>query len=229
MGVSKKHENIPRRQKMLKLKIGLFVCVATMLGAVAINSGKAEAAGVNLIQNGGFETGNLMDWSTSNDSYVGNDLNNYDVGVSAQATNDYNSITYSPYQGTYFAFLGSEYSLGYLYQNITTTPGDTYQLTYYLASDGLTPNEFQTIVGGTTLSDLTNIGAQTYTLYTFNFTATSATTEIEFGERNDNGYLSLDNVSVEAVPEPLSIGGTLVAGAMGWWIKRKRVASSKVN
>jgi len=217
---------------MLKSKIGLFICAATVLGVVAINSGKVEAAGVNLIQNGGFETGDLTDWRTSENSYVGNDLGYDEIGVSPQES--FHSITYSPYQGTYFAFLGQVDSIGDLYQNIATNPGDTYQLTYYLASDGLTPNEFQTIVGGTTLSDLTNIASQSYTEYAFNFTATSATTEIEFGASNDPGYLTLDNVSVvdttaSAVPEPLSIGGTLVAGAMGWWIKRKRVASSKVN
>lgn len=31
-------------------------------------------------------------------------------------------------------------------------------------------------------------------------------------------------VTTASVPEPLTLGGTVVAGAMGWWIKRKRQA-----
>ncbi|WGV28648.1 PEP-CTERM sorting domain-containing protein [Halotia branconii] len=32
-------------------------------------------------------------------------------------------------------------------------------------------------------------------------------------------------VNTADVPEPLTIGGTAIAGAMGWWLKRKRKAS----
>lgn len=33
---------------------------------------------------------------------------------------------------------------------------------------------------------------------------------------------------VTSVPEPLTIGGTVVAGAMGWWIKRRKKALQEV-
>ncbi|WP_225894123.1 PEP-CTERM sorting domain-containing protein [Atlanticothrix silvestris] len=33
-------------------------------------------------------------------------------------------------------------------------------------------------------------------------------------------------VTTADVPEPLTLGGTAIAGAMGWWLKRKRKASS---
>jgi len=203
---------------MLKSKFDSLICATSLglLGAVAVNS--APAAAQNLVQNGSFETGDFTGWTTSgNYLYV-----ETSVGV------------YSAEDGTYFAVLGST-SLDDISQSISTNIDDTYQLTYYLASDGDTPNEFQTIVGGNTLDTLTNIASQSYTEYTFDFTATSTTTQIEFGEENVLGYLALDNVSVvdtgaaSSVPEPLTTGGTLVAVGMGWWMRRKRGYFSKGN
>jgi len=204
---------------MWKSKLGSLACATAvaLLGTVAVNSGKAAAAGVNLVTNGSFETGDFTGWTRS-----GNDL-------SVQTNFDY-----SPEDGTYFALLGSS-PLGDISQSISTNIDDTYQLTYYLASDGQIPNEFQTIVGGNTLNDLTNIASQSYTEYTFDFTATSTTTQIEFGEYDPPSYLALDNVSVvdtgaaSSVPEPLTTGGTLVAVGMGWWMRRKRGSVSKGN
>jgi hypothetical protein len=210
---------------MLKSKFGSLICATSLglLGAVAVNS--APAAAQNLVQNGSFETGNFTDWSVGDSSgYEEVVPSGYDLGI----------VTYSSEDGNYYAALGSS-PLYLLSQNISTNIGDTYQLTYYLASDGYTPNEFQTIVGGNTLSDLTNIASQSYTEYTFNFTATSTTTQIAFGEYDSSSFLALDNVSVvdtgaaSSVPEPLTTGGTLVAVGMGWWMRRKRGSFSKGN
>jgi len=210
---------------MLKSKFGSLICATSLglLGAVAVNS--APAAAQNLVQNGSFETGNFTDWSVGDPQFELVEPS----GATLQGEGSYSSE-----DGNYYAALGSS-PLNYLSQNISTNIGDTYQLTYYLASDGLTPNEFQTIVGGNTLSDLTNIASQSYTEYTFNFTATSTTTQIEFGEYDRPSFLALDNVSVvdtgspSSVPEPLTTGGTLVAVGMGWWIRRKRGSFSKGN
>jgi len=185
----------------------------------------APAAAQNLVQNGSFETGDFTDWSVGDSEF--------ELVEASGATLD-GGGSYSAEDGNYYAALGS-FTRNYLSQNISTNIGDTYQLTYYLASDGYTPNEFQTIVGGNTLSNLTNIASQSYTEYTFDFTATSTTTQIEFGEYDLSSYLALDNVSVvdtgatSSVPEPLTTGGTLVAVGMGWWMRRKRGSVSKGN
>jgi len=212
---------------MWKSKLGSLACATTvaLLGTVAVNSGKAAAAGVNLLTNGSFETGDFTGWTLSGS-------NNYDH-VEASG-----SFGYNVEDGNDYANLYADTTFGYLSQTISTNIGDSYQLTYYLASDGDTPTGFQAIVGGTTLSNLTNIGSQSYTEYTFNFTATSTTTQIEFGAY-DGSYLqnglALDNVSVvdtgaaSSVPEPLTTGGTLVAVGMGWWMRRKRGSFSKGN
>jgi hypothetical protein len=63
------------------------------------------------------------------------------------------------------------------------------------------------------------------TLYKYNFVATSPTTELKFFYRANYANLTLDDVSVKPVPEPLTLGGTAVAGLMGIWLKRKQVAS----
>ncbi len=205
---------------MWKSKLGSLACATAvaLLGTVAVNSGKAAAAGVNLLTNGSFETGDFTGWTTSGSYlYVQTDFGGY-----------------SAEDGTYFATFGSS-PFGDISQSISTNIDDTYQLTYYLASNGFTPNEFQTIVGGNTLNDLTNIASQSYTEYTFDFTATSTTTQIEFREYDTPSFLALDNVSVvdtgaaSSVPEPLTTGGTLVAVGMGWWMRRKRGSVSKGN
>jgi len=220
---------------MLKSKFGSLICATSLvlLGAVAVNS--APAAAQNLVQNGSFETGDFTDWTLSGAANNNNDgIYGFNVVTSGE-------FGYNVEDGSYDANLYTDSTtFGYLSQSITTNIGDTYQLTYYLASAGDTPDEFKAIVGGNTLSDLTNIAAHDYYEYTFNFTATSTTTQIEFGAYDDNISVSapgiaLDNVSVvdttatSSVPEPLTTGGTLVAVGMGWWMRRKRGSFSKGN
>jgi uncharacterized protein with beta-barrel porin domain len=71
----------------------------------------------------------------------------------------------------------------------------TYRLSYYLASDGLTTNEFQVSLGGVILTDQTNIPQQGYTLSTFTVT-TNGPSVLSFGLRDDPGMLSLDDISL---------------------------------
>jgi len=70
-----------------------------------------------------------------------------------------------------------------------------------------------------------NIPAQGYVEYTFQVTATGASTNLTFFERDDNGFLSLDDVSAtaNAVPEPSSF--TLfvlgMAGIVGYRVRSR--------
>lgn len=43
-----------------------------------------------------------------------------------------------------------------------------------------------------------------------------------------NELVSSRFVPSEPVPEPFTLGGTVVAGTMGWWLRRKRKASQAV-
>ncbi len=143
-----------------------------------------SVASADLIYNGGFETGDFTGWILS-----GNPI----PGI---------VDTSSPHSGNYAANLFAAGSLGYMEQFLSTTPGTSYNLTYFLQSDGGTPNEFLAQSDGATLIDQTNIPSQNYTQYSFSFQATSPSTDLKFGFRDDPGSIHLDDVSVTPVPEP---------------------------
>ena len=177
------------------------------LSAVLIGTATSATYAADLVTNGGFETG-FLGWTQS-----GNNRSPYVDNTDA-------------YSGTYSATLDAVGSLGFLSQNLATTPGETYNLTYYLESDGSTPNAFRTTVGGNVLFDQTDIPDQPFTKYSSNFAATSSLTQLQFGFQDDPGYLHLDNVSVNvvAVPEPSDFLGTLlVSVGVGWFLKRRVV------
>lgn len=160
---------------MTKLRL-ILSCAAVLL--------LPGLASADIVVNGGFETGDFTGWILSGNPIPGA------VDIS------------NPHSGNYAADLSAQSSLGYLEQFLATTPGTLYNLTYFLASDGGTPNEFSAQLNGTTLIDRMNIPSQTYTQYSFSFQATGTSTDLKFGFRNDPGFLHLDDVSVTPVPEP---------------------------
>ncbi|WP_341526800.1 PEP-CTERM sorting domain-containing protein [Nostoc sp. UHCC 0302] len=131
---------------------------------------------------------------------------------------------------------GGYENFGYISQNLNTIPGQQYELNYYLKTQDqaeLVDNKFQTFLGGEKISEVTNLldkpfdftppyDYTTYTQYAYKFLATSESTELKFGYRNPIGFFFLDDVSVKPVPEPLTLGGTAVAGLLGFWLKNKR-------
>ena len=186
------------------------IWLGLVAAALSLMMGGSVFAGANLVMNPGFETGDFTDWTLS-----GNDSPFMTVETAEGGT-------YVPNSGTYFALLGPESTLGYLSQDIATMAGQTYTFSWWLASDGDTPNEFTASWNGTTISDQTDIPQTnpTYQLYSFTEVATGSTTTISFGARNDPGYLSLDDISVmgnTTIPEPSSlvlacIGAVVVRG-----------------
>ena len=188
---------------------------ATLAAFALILMGVGQARGDNLVVNGGFENGNFSGWTQS--------------GSFSAATGGPGHVGlyiggYGPQSGDFYAALGTVRTLGTLSQTLTTTPGQTYTLSFFLANDGGTPNEFRVDWNGTTMLDQIGIGNQGYSAFNFVVKATSATTSLTFFERNDPGYLSLDNVTVSTAtvdggpppkaPEPSSLV-LLAVGALG--------------
>jgi hypothetical protein len=134
-------------------------------------------SGPNLVVNGDFETGDFTGWTTDSGSVT-------------------TGSTYA-HSGTYGAEFGPVGSLGYLSQTLSTTPGTSYVLSFWLDSpDGENPNEFQVSWDGTTLLDEANIPAIGWTNIQFVVTATDTSTVLQFGFRDDPTYLGFDDVSV---------------------------------
>jgi hypothetical protein len=143
-----------------------------------------------LVLNGDFETGDFSGWTSSgNFTYT-------------------SVVTGSMYahSGTYGAKMGPSGSLGYLSKTLATTAGTSYLLSFWVDSNGTTPNEFLVSWDGTTLFDQTNLGAVGWTNLQFVVSATGSSTVLQFGFRDDHSYLGLDDISVvslTASPSPI--------------------------
>ena len=152
----------------------------------------ASEQGPNLVTNGGFES-NLSGWTTSGFALLG-----FDYGIdSSFAHSGANS-----FQG------GAIDSLGFLSQTLTTTPGTSYNIDFWLASDGFFENELQVLWNGAVVFDRQNLFPQSFTQVVIDPLATSASSTLAIGFRNDSGFLHVDDVSVRAVsavPEPSSL------------------------
>lgn len=144
-------------------------------------------ADMQMLQNGGFETGDFSFWNLTGNS-------GFDT-VSTGSLFDHSSL--------YGAEMGPIGSLGYISQTVPTTPGETYLLSFWLNNlDGATPNEFLAEWNGYILSDQTNLSAFGWSNFQYAVTATAASTTVEFGFRDDTSFLGLDDVSLKPLLNP---------------------------
>ena len=156
--------------------------------------------GQELVQDGGFEAGDLSYWV----------LSGADVSIYTNNFSDNGYYTgYTPYAGNYFAAFGQVGNLAYLSQPLATRAGQLYLLSFWLQnSSGLTPNEFA--VQWNTNSASTSVVFDQQNMSTFDWTqmqfvvqAASKSTILQFGGQSDYDFLCLDNVSVVPVPAPV--------------------------
>jgi PEP-CTERM motif len=124
---------------------------------------------------------------------------------------------------------GGVTSGAYLFQNLTTIPGDSYTLSFEFTPDAGAPNELEVLFGSAVAFDLVNTPDTDYVLYAnTGLVATAASTQLTFLGRQDPAYDRLTGVDVEdngsgnVTPEPSSLYllGTGLAGLAGM-LRRK--------
>ena len=181
----------------------------TLLAAILVlGIGWTGSARANDILNGGFESGDFTDWVVS--------------ACCTFVEPSGGSGGYAAEEGNYYAAFGNVSGLGTVSQTFTDTAGRTLNISYFLASNGTTPNEFRADFDGHTLFYQKNIPTQPYTEYTFQVTATGSDT-LTFSGQDAPNWLALDAVSVDddPIPEPAS-AAVLCAGLLGLGLMRRR-------
>ncbi len=147
--------------------------------ANAINVDSLCDASGSLVTNCGFETGTLSGWTQFGDTTF--------TGVTGGIY---------AYTGNWGLFAGPVNTVGGIFQNVATTAGQTYALTFYLRNSGQ-PNSFSVSWRGTVLYTCTNCSDFSYQSYGISgLMATGSTSELRFSFFNPPDFFGLDDVIV---------------------------------
>jgi hypothetical protein len=180
-----------------------------LLASMAVTS----SLGANLVANPSFQTGDLTSW-----------VSNTQVSDGWQSTT---AGAVTGCVGSWCVNVNSFDHSNYLYQDLNTTAGATYNLSFDYAAAG-PPSQLRVLWGADIVLDLCN-SSEDLTHYTVsNLLADSSTSRLLFLGRQDPGFNILTNVDVEqataAAPEPaataLILSGIGLVGALRF--RRKR-------
>ncbi|MEH2070526.1 MAG: PEP-CTERM sorting domain-containing protein [Nostoc sp.] len=183
----------------------------------------------DLVYNGGFELDPLVDPNnpnTTNPNVTGWNKSGDPFDTSGIKISNF------PQSGNQGLAIGSFVNPAYISQNLATTIGSNYNLSFFLGTDedgSEVDNIFQAFVDESKVFEKinsTNIAGNPFTQYSLNFVATKSSTELKLGGRASYGFLYLDSVSVTPVPEPSTIGGiAITAGLLEIWMNKKKAIS----
>jgi hypothetical protein len=216
-----------------------LAAIAAMGASLTCLAGGAFAS--NIVVNGDFEGGSYTAGQPAGDSVPNGWLlgpPSYSINSNINVLSAVNgSIDQGPESGgDYIGFHSPETdgSRDCLYQQLTTVAGQTYTISFWVAStassvgnnvgldvewDENTSN--QTALDNPTYTTPTNTGPLAYTEYTFTETASTNDTRIDFHSVDTNGLIELDNVVVtaqSATPEPMTMlltgSGLVLAGLL---------------
>jgi hypothetical protein len=213
------------------MRTGSMIFATLFLSVVLVPTAKADLCTMpsNLVANCGFETGDFSSWTLTGNDVPGGLTNLY--GVEGNDIFPLPGGT-NPNSGLSQAFFDDQFAdPTTLSQSIATTPGTQYAIAFYMAQELLGPgtvhNSLLLTFGGTTLTALTNVPAEGYTLFTTVGTATGASTQLSLTLGNDIGEFLIDDISVISTqtPEPATGLMILTAGAAAAGLYRRRRAA----
>ena len=204
--------------------------LATFLGTSVASPG-AAADSPNLITNGSFETTTaptssystvlagdsttIQGWTVVTPSMYGPSGGSVDLTAGT-----YNG--WGAENGNYVIDLaGTSSEPGGIYQDVATTPGVEYSLSYWTAVNGdQAPGQTHTmdvVVGGVTVATIQAVSAGAplqWVQQTTTVTATSSLTRVEFDDATSGDTIqgpALDNVSMTAIPDVITAAAATVS------------------
>jgi hypothetical protein len=195
---------------------------------ILMTMGASVASHAALITNGGFENPIFPQDPFNGWTLTGN----VDVGYLEGVCADGGTFSFTPcnsHSGTYTAALGPNGEGAMISQEVATTPGQAYTLTFFLKNDNGDPSQsvenwFGVTFDNQTVQAYSGLGNFDYQEYTFsNLVASSDVTEVGFGLENTPGGFFLDDVALNAVPEPASTSLVMLSlGLLGFGFRKYR-------
>ena len=182
-----------------------LLSTSVIVTALCFCSQRAE--GIELVNNGGFESGSFSDWTTVP---TGANIDPLVFGVDGAG----------PRNGLYSAYFGDvNQTYDSIAQSIATVAGATYTLSFYLDAEATSgaPASFIGSFGGTPFLVLSDSQANfSFKPFVFALTASGPTSVLMFKGYNSNSFYTLDDVSLMAgpVPEPHA-WGLMLMGLVG--------------
>ncbi len=158
------------------------------VAAVATLAALPAIAGINLITNGDFETGDFTGWGTEAAS-MGSEF----------------GVVMQPHTGVYSArFSGATTEYDSFFQSVTTIPGEQYLLEYWIQNFGAGNDSLQIMISGGSTFTETPVSAplEDWQMRSFEFTAFDVTTEFRFNGYDTISSFLIDDISVTLVPAP---------------------------
>jgi hypothetical protein len=174
------------------------------------------------VGNGGFETGDLTDWTLIGTTDLVFAVAADDLDVAGRAALPGQPDGLFVRSGLYGAYLGEWAWEGYpavgsLSQTVTTSTNQQYLVSFWMTcvpdDQGVTTNNaFIAKWNKTTLYAGSNLSASGWTNMQFVIAATTTSTKLEFDFNHVPGAFGLDDVTVEPVPAPIIKAASVSAG-----------------